>query len=501
MKRFSGNKLLSAVMSLFLGALVPLGFAPFGLFVVPIVVMALWLLLLRDVQPGRAAWYGWFFGLGMFGVGVNWIHISIHEYGNASFPLAILVTFVFVAFISLFTALVAWVCARFRTRSRGLDMLLLYPSIWVMTEWVRSWLFTGFPWLNLGYSQIDSWLSASAPIGGVYATSWLMLFVSGLVALFLVSRNKVKLFSVFMLGVVWASCWQLQKIEWSTPIGEPFQASLIQGNIPQDMKWRIEEQQATLQHYLELTATQKNSRLIVWPETAIPAYYDQVEESFIEPLRQELMQKNVSLVTGIPVLDRNDWKYYNAVISLSDPQHRYFKQHLVPFGEYLPLRNWLVTILNFLPIPEADFSAGRHYQPLLTAAGYPFSSSICYEIAFGEQLLRDLPEAAWLINVSNDAWFGDSLAPHQHLEMARMRALETGRYLLRSTNTGISAGIDQKGRVIARTQQFKAEALPVTITPMGGITPYVHFGNWPVVILCLIVIFGIGGYVKKHSQF
>ncbi|MEE9343648.1 MAG: apolipoprotein N-acyltransferase [Gammaproteobacteria bacterium] len=498
MRQLAGRKSISALVAFLLGAVIPLGFAPFGLFPIPVIAMTLWLLLLRDVHPTRAAWYGWFFGLGMFGAGVHWVYISIYLYGNAALPLAILVTFLFVAFLALFTAVVAWVCARFRTRSRGVDMLLLYPSIWITMEWVREWIFTGFPWLNLGYSQMNSWLSAVAPVGGIYATGWLMLFVSGLLALFLVSRNKVKGFAAVMLAMTALSTWQLQQVEWTQPMGEPIKASVIQGNISQDMKWRVEEQQATLQHYVDLTATQIDSELIVWPETAIPAYYHQVEDSFIEPLRKGLGEKNISLVTGIPILDRKDWKYYNAVISLSDQENRYFKEHLVPFGEYLPLRDWLSTVLNFLPIPEADFTKGKKNQPLLMAAGYPFAASICYEIAFGGQLIRALPEAAWLVNVSNDAWFGDSLAPHQHLEMARMRAKEAGRYLIRATNTGISAAIDSQGKIIARTQQFEAEALAFEMIPMAGATPYAKVGNWPIILFCFLIMFAVAWTVKKQ---
>ena len=208
----------------------------------------------------------------------------------------------------------------------------------------------------------------------------------------------------------------------------------------------------------------------------------------INPLREELGQRNVSLVTGVPVLDRSHWNYYNSVISLDQPGRFYYKVHLVPFGEYLPLRDWLAGVLGFLPVPQADFSAGELQQPLLEAAGYPIGTSICYEIAFGEQLINALPDAALLVNVSNDAWFGDSLAPHQHLEMARMRARETERYLLRATNTGISAIIDADGALVARSQQFETQTISGEVQPGMGATPYVRWGNWPVLIVCLFML-------------
>jgi len=260
------------------------------------------------------------------------------------------------------------------------------------------------------------------------------------------------------------------------------------------LKWKPEQQQVTLAHYVELTRKHLDSDLVVWPETAIPAFYDQVESSFISPLREELQGHGVALVTGIPVLDRNEWDYFNSVISLDQPGRFYYKVHLVPFGEYLPLRNWLATVLSFLPVPQADFSAGESRQPLLQAAGYPIGSSICYEIAFGEEIISALPEAAFLVNISNDAWFGDSLAPHQHLEMARMRARETERYVLRATNTGISAIIDANGALLVRSRQFESATVSGDVQPRAGATPYVLWGNWPVVLASLTVFLLAGRF-------
>ena len=281
------------------------------------------------------------------------------------------------------------------------------------------------------------------------------------------------------------------------PAGKALTATLVQGNIPQALKWQPDQQQATLDRYVALTREHLDSDLVVWPETAVPAFYDQVEADFLTPLREQMDASGVALVTGIPVLDRRDWDYYNAVISLEEPGAFYYKVHLVPFGEYLPLRNWLAGALSFLPVPPSDFTAGRIDQPLLRAAGYPVGTSICYEIAFGEQLIHTLPQAALLINVSNDAWFGDSLAPHQHEEMARMRARETERYILRATNTGISAIIDADGSILAQSHQFKTETITHSVQPRAGATPYVRWGNWPVVALSVILLLLAG---RRHGR-
>lgn len=481
------------------GATVSLGFAPLGFYPLPLLAMAFWMWMLRATKPARAIWYGWLFGLGAFGVGVYWIYISIYLYGNASLPLSLLVTFLFVTFLALYPALAAWLSVRFKTGNAGINYLLLFPAAWVSVEWLRGWLFTGFPWLNLGYSQIDSILSSVAPVVGVYGVSWLLLFCAGLLVQVLTFRGGMRIFSLTGVVLVIAGSWSLKQVEWTQPVGEAIPTTIIQGNIAQDLKWLPEQQQTTLQHYLDLTVQHTDSRIIVWPETAIPAYYDQVEESFIEPLRKGLAKKNIGLITGVPVLDRTHWEYYNSIISLDDRGKYYYKVHLVPFGEYLPLRNVLGSVLSFLPVPEADFSAGDMNQPLLTAAGYPFGASICYEIAFGEQLIQALPEARFLVNVSNDAWFGDSFAPHQHLEMARMRALEAGRYLLRSTNTGISAVIGPQGELMAKTQQFKTATLSENIFPRGGLTPYAKTGNTPVIAGCLLLLLGIAWFRKSGS--
>ena len=483
------------------GALVPLGFAPFGWHPLPVLALAVLAALLFAATPRRALLLGWLFGLGEFVVGVSWVHISIHEYGNASLPLSIFTMLLLVAYLALFPALMGWVLARTRSDSRPVFMLAAFPSAWVLSEWLRSWLFTGFPWLNIGYSQIDSPLAGFAPLIGVYGIGFVVAFSAGVIVLLVRMKGRARPLAGGGLALLWLAAWQLGQLNWTQPAGQPFTATLVQGNIPQALKWQPDQQRGTLERYAGLTRQHLDSDLVVWPETAIPAFYDQVESDFLEPLREEMRAAGVSLVTGIPVLDRAHWQYYNAIISLDQPGDFYYKVHLVPFGEYLPLRDWLAGVLGFLPVPQADFTAGDIRQPLLQAAGYPVGASICYEVAFGEQLVQTLPQAAYLINVSNDAWFGDSLAPHQHEEMARMRARETGRYLLRATNTGISAIIDDRGRIVAQSSQFKVATVTHSVVPRSGATPYVRARNWPVVVLSgwLLAVSGWTGRRRRPA--
>jgi apolipoprotein N-acyltransferase len=489
------------LLALLCGAAVPLGFAPFGWFAVPVLSLAVFISLLFNLPSARQALLcGWLYGLGQFGVGVSWVYISINRYGDASLALSLLSMWLLVMYLALFPALMAWLVQRLGAGRRTRLALLTFPAAWTVTEWLRSWVFTGFPWLNLGYSQIDSPLAGFAPLLGVYGIGMLTALSAGLLALAMSTNMRRRNLSLLGLLALWLAGWGSAQHAWTEPAGAALPVALVQGNIPQELKWQPEQQQATLQRYLALTDTEPQARLVVWPETAIPAFYDEVEENFLAPLRERLRARGTALVTGVPVLDRSHWNYYNAVISLEQPGRFYYKVHLVPFGEYLPLRDWLASVLSFLPVPQSDFSAGRLDQPLLQAANYPVGTSICYEIAFGEQLIHTLPEAALLINISNDAWFGDSLAPHQHLEMARMRARETGRYVLRATNTGISAVMDEQGRLVARAPQFEQAVIRAEVVPRQGATPYVYWGNWPVLLLAAGLLLIELGFKPKADR-
>lgn len=479
---------LRLAVALVAGAAMPLAFAPFGWFPLglfaPAVLFAAW----QTASPRQAFWQGYLFGLGMFGFGVYWVYISIHVYGHSPLLLAVGVMLLFVAFLALFPALAGYLATRAFQPLGAARLVGVMPAVWVALELIRGWFLTGFPWLSVGYSQIDSLLAWWAPVVGSYGVSFMTVFGAALLTLLLSAGGKTRWLGGLGLGVLFAASFLLGRVDWTTPLGDALRVSIVQGNIDQDRKWVPAQRDPTLETYLSLSRREWQDpdwkpALIIWPETAIPAFYREVAETFVMDLEREAQQAGVSLVTGIPVLERSDWQYYNALMSLGDERAFYYKQHLVPFGEYLPLRNLLGTLLQVMPLPVADFSAGGPDQALLRAAGYPIGSSICYEVIFGRAIAAALPEAAWLVNVSNDGWFGDSPAPHQHLEMARMRALETGRYLLRATNTGISAIIDPDGQVRARSPQFETAVVRGTIQPYAGATPYVRFGDYPVILL------------------
>jgi len=482
MDRFGGLLMLLA------GAAAVTAFAPFGYY--PVIIASLLLLFnqwSRDA-PWQSFRHGFLFGLGFFGVGITWVFNSIHVFGHVPVIGALAVTLGLVLTLSLYPAVLGYGLGRFFYMPSWAELLVAFPAGWVFSEWLRSWLFTGFPWLNVANSQIDGPLAGYIPVLGVYGSGWLLALLA--VLLLAVLKNQQRLISSMLLISVLATGYLLDRVEWTTPRGEALQVSLVQGNIGQEDKWAPENLLSTFNRYAELTFNSPVSDLTIWPETAIPAFHDQVNDSFIAYLETELQKTGASLLTGIPVLDKQHWKYYNAVITLGGEQAFYYKQHLVPYGEYLPMR-WLIgNALDALAVPNADFSSGSDAQPLLQAAGYPVATSICYEVVFGEQIIKALPEAAMLVNVSNDAWFGDSFAPHQHLEMARMRAKETGRPMLRATNTGISAIIDHTGRITEQAPQFEIAVVSGPVIPMQGATPYVRMGNVPIVIFsvaCLLL--------------
>jgi apolipoprotein N-acyltransferase len=475
---------------LFAGAAGVLAFAPVGWY--PLIVPALAVLFygwLSDT-PRRAFVRGGLFGIGYFGAGVSWVYVSVHTYGHVIAPVSALVAALFILVVAAFPALLGYLLRRYLPGQGWGTLAGAMPAGWLLAEWLRGWVFTGFPWLNVGASQVDGPLAGYYPLLGEYGAGWLAALSAGLLLAAL--RTRVRVTSVLLLVAVWAGGWLLGRVEWVQPRGEAITVNLVQGNVPQEQKWLPENLERTLTLYAETTFAAQPADVVVWPETAIPAFYHQVDEGYLPALAEGLAGTHSSLLTGIPVLDLDSGEYFNAILALNGAQGLYYKQHLVAFGEYLPLR-WLIgDTLDALAVPNADFTPGVAGQPLLQAAGYPVGTSICFEVAFGRLIAASVPEAALLVNVSNDGWFGDSLAPHQHLEIARVRARETGRALLRATNTGISAIIDHKGRIVARSPQFEQAVVRGSVLPMQGTTPFVQFGNWPVVTLAVLILLAAG---------
>lgn len=489
-----------SVIALIAGAAATLAFAPLDYAVIGIISPAILFYLWYNATPKSALITGYAYGLGMFGTGVNWLHISINLFGGINLAGALLITYALVAFLALYPAFVGWAGRKYCSRNNHVWLLLVIPALWVFAEWCRSWIFTGFPWLNLGYSQIDTPLAAYAPVFGVYVISWLVCINAALLVYIFYAAKIKKLFAAIAMILIWGIALPMNSIPWTIADAKEKSVAIVQAAIPQEIKWQPEIQERTIELYFDLSGEHWGKvDLIVWPETAIPKFYHQAE-TVLNDLQTLTLYHNTDFVTGIPHMDLKTKKYYNSIIVIGRSNGIYHKRHLVPFGEYLPLDSLIRPILDKLSIPMSSFSPGDE-RPLLQVAGVPAGVSICYEDVFGEEIIDAMPEAKFHINVSNDAWFGDSLAPHQHLQMARMRAIETGRYMVRSTNTGISAFIDERGKIISSSPQFQPDVLVANIRTFSGTTPYALYGNWLVIIMSILILLICGiGNIKRNSD-
>ena len=416
---------------------------------------------------------------------MSWIYVSLHEFGDMPAVLAAFATVVFCAFLALFPAVAGWLQARIPA-SDAARACLLIPAAWTLFEWVRSWIFTGFPWLSLGYAAVGWPLQGYAPIGGVFLLSFLTLTLAGLIWLLVARRAGARYWLAALIAIPIGG-ELLRHVEWSSLSGAPLSVALLQGNIEQSLKFDPARYARTLETYARL-AEASQARLIVFPETAVPRFLDTVERDYLKRLDAVAERNGGDLLLGVPTRKSAD-QFFNSVITLGvSPIQAYHKVHLVPFGEFVPPGfRWTLDIVN---IPMSDFSRGAPGQPPLAAAGERIAVNVCYEDAFGAEIAADLPQATLLVNMSNVAWFGDSLAPAQHLQIAQLRAIETARMHLTATNTGITAAIDRNGVVRARLPQFAEGRLETTAQGYAGATPYVLVRDWPIVAVALAVLVG-----------
>jgi len=471
------------------GAIAVFGFAPFDIFPLPILALAvLFWLWSKAERPAQGAWLGFAFGMGLFCVGIHWIYVALHEYGYMHPILAAIATALFAAVNASLPALAGYVQAGFRAAA-NIRLLLLMPAIWTLAEWLRGLLFTGFPWLSLGYSQVPaSPLAGYAPLLGVYGVSLLAAMSAGILLLFWNARwSRSGKIAVGVLLALWVGGAMLRVIAWTQPQGEPLKVSLLQGNIPQDTKFAEEALTNTLETYRRL-AQSSDARLIVLPETALPLLRENVPDYYQTILSDHVRKNGGDILIG--AFEKENGNYYNSVYSLgsAETQH-YRKNHLVPFGEFIPLRNVLGWFINdVLNIPMGDLSSGGAHQAPLNVAGQKVAVDICYEDAFGEEIIRALPAATLLVNATNDAWYGDSHAAMQHNQLSQMRALETGRMMLRATNTGVTSMIGVDGRIQAMLPQHEEGGLTAQVQGYVGSTPYVVWGNAGVLVLAGLML-------------
>ena len=474
-------------LALVSGAFLPLAFAPFGIWPVAMLCPALLFLLWKDVQSSqRAAVVGFWFGMGAFGTGTYWLYNSIYIAGHAPIALTLLLMLGMAALMASYFTVFGFVQARFLPPSGMLRYLVGLPALWLLCEWWRGWFVSGFPWMSLGYSQLDTPLAGIAPVLGVYGVGYVCALLAGAIALLAVGDKVQRIVSLALIIVTWSCAYPLWSRVWTQTIRAPVTVAIVQGAVPADQKWSQAWRDKTLQRYYELTAPYFGNKLIVWPEAALPDRSSELV-NYLSPLWGEAHSKDTDLIMGLLHDDQNTGNIYNGVLALSDDVRWYHKAHLVPFGEYFPVPDIVRQWMRMRDLPYSDITQGDAVQKPLNGAGEKIATTVCYEDGFGTEQLYALREATLMVNVTNDAWFGDSIAAPQHLEISRMRALEAGRDLMRAANDGISAIISSDGKIQAKLPRFQALVLTGTVQPRSGLTPYARVGNWPVLILCTVL--------------
>ncbi|WP_447043670.1 apolipoprotein N-acyltransferase [Vreelandella sp. H-I2] len=471
--------LLQLLAALVAGGFTTLTASPFELWWLGPVAIGLLYTGLHALTPAQAALKGWLYGVALFASGTSWVYVSIHDYGYTSVPLAVFLTTLFVTILALFFAGTFWLYRRFISARLA---FISFAGAWVLGEVLRTYLFTGFPWLLLGSGYVDSPLAAWAPVGGVYLLS-LLVALSGTFAAELLFRRQW--WAIAPLAAIWLIPMALPQ-QWTTQASDPTRVALLQGNLPQLLKWTPEGQRTAANTYSELTREVADEvDLIVWPETALPMIEEQARP-VLERVQANL-PPDVALLTGIVQRDEQE-RYFNSVIGVGNVEGSYQKEHLVPFGEYLPLESVLRGAIDFFDLPMSAFTKGEHEQTPMQAAGISIGNAICYEIIYPQLVARRAQDSDVIMTVSNDTWFGASIGPHQHLQMARLRALENGRYVIRATSNGITAIIDDNGRIVKRAPQFETTLLTGEFYAMEGLTPFTRTGSWPAWLLAGLML-------------
>jgi apolipoprotein N-acyltransferase len=464
------------------GAALALAFAPASLvplaFLCPAVLFLLW----QGATPRSAAWCGFLFTGGTFLAGTYWLYHSIHLVGGAPLWIAAFLMLGLVAIMGSYTAALGYAVARWGAATGPLRWLVLLPAGWVLVEWFRGWFLSGFPWLALGYTQLDTPLAGFAPVVGVYGTSLAVALVAGALVTLLLGGRSARIVAVAAIAAVGIAGTALGRAGWTEARGTRVTVALVQGAVPQSMKWEPGQRERTLDLYAELTIPHLGAGIIVWPEAALPALESDIR-GYLESLHATAGAQGSDVVMGLLRRDRATGAFHNSMVALGATEQWYDKRRLVPFGEFFPVPAAVRDWLRLMNLPYSDFVPGAREQAPLAAGGELLAPTICYEDAYASEQLSLARRSTLLVNVTNDAWFGDSTAPHQHLDISRMRSLETGRPMLRATNDGVTALIAHDGALEGTLPQFQPGVLTGVVQPRVGLTPYVRFGNAPVLAL------------------
>lgn len=497
---------LGHLIALLAGALTPLFLAPFNIWPLAFVSIGIIYLGLKELSLKQAIIRSWCYGFGAYIAGVSWIYVSIHTFGNAPVWLAAALTVAFCMSVAFFFVIPAIIWVKwFRADHTYFVDAFAFAGLWAIQEWFRGWFLTGFPWLYAGYSQLNAPLAGFAPIGGVWLISFLIALITVLlIKIYYFRQQKTKVITSIAIVVALPIIGVLlNKIHWTTPIADKLPVTLIQGNIEQNQKWQESFYQEQLNLYWRLTKQyQQANSLVIWPENAIPFLKESVQSLLDSTITTDLNSQQSTLITGLPIRQANangELRYYNGITVAGQGEGTYLKQKLVPFGEYVPLEETLRGAIEFFNLPMSDFSRGSAEQPLLKVKDYQVAPFICYEVVYPDFVASLGATSNLLITISNDTWFGHSIGPKQHLQMAQMRALEADRWMARATNNGITAVIDNKGNIIKAIPSFQVGVLQQEVTLVTGKTPYQIWYSY-LVLLISVLSLAIAFYVNRYQK-
>jgi apolipoprotein N-acyltransferase len=496
MKRLKTFLVSPACLSFLFGVIAVFAFAPFRLCPLVIVSLAGLLWVFIHSSPKEAFRRGFYYGLGFFGAGVYWVYISLRAFGDAPMVFSLLMTAGFIAVLAIFPAAVGGCMNRHFPVNTSVKLWLVFPAIWTFSEWVRSWVFSGFPWLLAGSSQTILPFSGLAAVAGVYMVSFILAHIAGVIIYLSYATTIQRRNTLVYLVSLLTGCTVLSVHHWTHPTGASFSVSLVQGNITPSLKWQEGAAENTYQHYLQLSQNQWENRLVIWPEAAIPMSLPGAGDK-LDEIKKISQEHHAGFITGIPYQTADFAGDYNAAVAVGEAQGTYFKRHLVPFGEYFPISTISKPLLNWLEIPMSDFKAGARTQQVMSYQHTLISTFICYEVIFPEEVRQSLSKAGVILILSDDAWFGHSLAQAQHVQMAQMRAIETGRYVLSVTNNGITAIINPQGEIVKALPPYQSGVLSGEIMHYSGETPWMRFGSNIYLLICIFSLM-IGRITAKR---
>ena len=484
--------------------------APYNYFICTIIQLLILFWVINNLSPALTKWnifsYGLIYGYAYFAIQIYWIFYFLYFVIHAGFWITFLAILCFPLYLGLYPAFAILTYIKLKSKSALYNQLILFPSLWVIFEWLRGWLLGGYPWSDIGYSALDLYsLRSYFTLIGEYGVSWLCVSLIGVFYLMInrsVTSKKQNRLAVIYLALIMLTGYALQPVQFTKPYGKPVSVALIQGNIGEGTKWT--EAGNSLKIYAEIVKKTK-ADIVMMPETGISIFENNLPKGYLDTLESYAKTNGADLVVGLPKIIDKENNYINAAMVLTAPKRPYYtKSHLVPFGEYIPFRWLLGPLYNFIALPMVGFTPGAEYQPPLVVGNQKLAFNICFENGFGSELIRSASVSTLMVNLSDMVWYGKTIAMDQHLQLSRARALENQRYFIQETNTSITAVISPDGVIQSQLPVFKREVLNDYVTGRIGVTPFEIYGNWLIILLCLIsIVFSLAyrfKYWKKDTD-